>query len=336
MTRYVYTSVTRISDLTAQSFEVQPVDRAQWQTGDYVVGRVLSTAGALHNIELPNGRMIEAFEDDLIIGAFGERMATLEAVGNWQAITDDTFNALTSAGLFGQLTSKSPFMPALMSLRYVGHVTRNGKHMCMSDFVKNIPEQTLTAPVILIVGTSMSAGKTTSGRVIVRMLKQQGLQVVAAKLTGAARYRDVLSYKDAGADAIYDFVDAGLPSTVCNEQLFRSAMSKMLAVIASNRPNVVVIEAGASPLEPYNGDTVMALLDDRVCFMLLCASDPYAVMGVASAFARQPDLIAGGAANTKAGIKLVNKLTGLPALNLMDRASYPDLQQRILKALEKV
>ena len=334
MTRYIHTSVTRISDLAKQSFEVQPIDRHHWQTGHYVVGRVLSTASGLHNIELPNGRMIEVFEDDLIIGAFGERMATLEAVGNWQAITNDTFHALTSAGLFGVLTSKSPFMPGLMPLRYIGHVVRSGKPMCMGDFVYAMPERTVTAPVILIVGTSMSAGKTTSGRVIVRMLKQQNFKIVAAKLTGAARYRDVLSYKDAGADAIYDFVDAGLPSTVCDEQLFRGAMSKLLSVMASNQPDVVVAEAGASPLEPYNGDTVMALLDDRVCFMLLCASDPYAVMGVASAFTRQPDLIAGGAANTKAGIELVKKLTGMPALNLMDRSSYPDLQQRLLSALE--
>ncbi|MDH3608368.1 MAG: DUF1611 domain-containing protein [Gammaproteobacteria bacterium] len=333
MTHYVYTSVTRISDLAAQEFKVQPVDSAQWQTGDYVVGRVLSTAGVMHNIELPSGRMIEVFEDDLVIGAFGERMATLEAVGNWQAITNDTFNALTSAGLFGQLTSKSSFMPALMSLHYVGHVTRSSKRVRMSDFAKNKTEQTLSAPVILIVGTSMSSGKTTSGRVIVRMLKKQGLKVVAAKLTGAARYRDVLSYKDAGADAIYDFVDAGLPSTVCDVPMFRSAMSKMLSVIASNRPDVVVVEAGASPLEPYNGDTIMKLLDDQVCFMLLCASDPYAVMGVASAFARQPDLIAGGAANTEAGIELVKKLTGFSALNLMEQASYHDLRQRLMKAL---
>ncbi|MBT8112948.1 MAG: hypothetical protein KJO47_04650, partial [Gammaproteobacteria bacterium] len=61
MTHYVYTSVTRISDLAAQEFKVQPVDSAQWQTGDYVVGRVLSTAGVMHNIELPSGRMIEVF-----------------------------------------------------------------------------------------------------------------------------------------------------------------------------------------------------------------------------------------------------------------------------------
>lgn len=334
MTHYAYTSVTRISDLAENNFTVQPVERANWQTGDYVVGKVLNTVGAMHDIELPNGRMIEVFEDDLIIGALGERMATLAAVGNWQAITNNTFQALTSAGLFGKLISKSPYVPAFMSLEYIGHVTRNDNCMNMRDFVVQIPELKLSAPVILIVGTSMSAGKTTAGRVIVRMLKKQGIRVVAVKFTGAARFRDVLSYKDAGADGIYDFVDGGLPSTVCDKHEFRSAMTKMISVIANDRPDVVVAEAGASPLEPYNGDTAIEMLHDQIRFILLCASDPYAVMGVARAFERNPDLVAGGAANTTAGIELVNKLTGLPALNLMDQSSYPNLQQHLLKALE--
>ena len=333
MTRYIYTSVTRISDLAKNSFKVQAIDRGHWQTGDYVVGRVLNTAGFLHNIELPNGRMTEAFEDDLVIGAWGVRAATLEAVGSWQAITDDKFEALTSAGLFGRLTSQSPFLSAPMPLQYVGHVIRNDQTLRMSDFTGTPNDKLLTAPVILIVGTSMSSGKTMSGRLMVRLFKQQGLRVVAAKLTGAARYRDVLSFKDAGADVIYDFVDAGLPSTVCDKQVFKDSMSVLFAKIADDQPDVMVIEAGASPLEPYNGDTVISLLGDRVRFMLLCASDPYAVMGVADGFGRQPDLVAGGAANTSAGIKLVKKLTGLPALNLMDKSSYTDLQQRLLNAI---
>ena len=333
MTRYIYSSVTRISDLAEKDFKVQPIDRTHWQTGDYVVGRVLNTSGSLHNIELPNGRMIEVYEDDFVIGAFGVRTATLEAVGSWQAITDDTFEALTSAGLFGRLTSRSPFLSNPMTLQYSGHITRNEKPVCMSKFVSASYDQILTSPVILIVGTSMSSGKTMSGRVIVRLLKQQGLRVVATKLTGAARYRDILSFRDAGADVIYDFVDAGLPSTVCDKQLFEDRMSILLSKIANDQPDVIVIEAGASPLEPYNGDTLITLLGDRVRFMLLCASDPYAVMGVANAFPRQTDLVAGGAANTSAAIDLVKKLTGLTALNLMERSSYPELQKRLLNAI---
>lgn len=333
MTRYIHTSVTRISDLDKKDFKVQTIDRTHWQTGDYVVGKVLNIAGTVYNIELPNGRMIEAFEDDLVIGTFGVRAATLEAVGSWQSITDDKFEALTSAGLFGRLTSRSPFLSIPMSLSYVGHVTRGDKVVRMGDFIKGTAKQTLTTPIILIVGTSMSSGKTMSGRLMIRLLKQHGLRVVAAKLTGAARYRDVLSFKDAGADVIYDFVDAGLPSSVCDPQLFKNVINVLLSTIANDHPDVVIVEAGASPLEPYNGDTLINLLGNHVCFMLLCASDPYAVMGVANAFARKPDLVAGGAANTSAGIDLVKKLTGLPVLNLMDKSSYPNLQQRLLDAI---
>ncbi len=67
----------------------------------------------------------------------------------------------------------------------------------------------------------MSAGKTTTGRLIVHELHDMGHKVIGAKLTGAGRYRDVLSFRDAGAAAVFDFVDAGLPSTVEPEAKFR-------------------------------------------------------------------------------------------------------------------
>jgi hypothetical protein len=41
--------------------------------------------------------------------------------------------------------------------------------------------------------------------------RAHGLNVVGAKLTGAARHRDVPCFEDAGAAAVVDFVDAALP-----------------------------------------------------------------------------------------------------------------------------
>ena len=92
-------------------------------------------------------------------------------------------------------------------------------------------------------------------------------------------------------------------------------------------------EAGASPLEPYNGSIAKEMIRDQVKFKLLCAQDPYAVVGVQQAFQRAPDLVAGGAANTDAGIALVKKLSGLPALNLMDPASRSELARLLRDAL---
>ena len=334
MTRPFLASVTRISDLTTTNFTSAPLAREHWDTGDYVVGKVQDIRGHLCALELPDGRMIEVMEDDLVVGALGTRIATLEAVGDWRAIDDSgEFNALTAAGLFGKNTSLSPFISSPMPLRYQGHVMRNEAKVTMRGSLPEIEITDFDIPVILIVGTSMSAGKTTAGRVIVHLLSQMGLNVVGAKLTGAARYRDMLSFKDAGASAIYDFVDAGLPSSAVDEASYREALPYLLSLIARDKPDVLVAEAGASPLEPYNGAIAKEMIRDNVKFKLLCAQDPYAVVGVQQAFQRTPDLVAGGAANTDAAIALVHKLSGLPALNLVDPANRQKLGEMLRKAL---
>jgi len=324
---YVFGSLTRISDLMKRPFCVTPLPREAWAAGDYLVGEIATTPGCMRLLELDNGRMAELADGDRVVGAFGRRTATLEAVGDWRAIeADRRFELLTPAGLFGKLTSKSPFLPPLMGLSYCGHIMVNGDKVCMSDYVPASPLQDCSLPVVLLVGTSMSAGKTTVARIIVRLLKKAGYRVIGAKLTGAGRYRDVLSMGDAGADRIYDFVDVGLPSTVCPEEEFRRALRRLMGMMMAAGADVLVAEAGASPLEPYNGSVAIAELERQVKFTVLCASDPYAVVGVAAAFERQPDLVAGGAANTQAGIQLVEKLTGIKALNLLDKAALPELK----------
>jgi hypothetical protein len=332
VTRYVLTSVTRIGDLAENTFDVAKLDREQWGTGDYVVAEMIDASG-YRTVELPNGRMMDVAEGDLLIGAFGARAATIEACGDWQAIDTDVFEALTPAGLFGRLTSASPFISKLQSLRYVGHVQRGGEKITMKSVLAPVRSQPLNAPFVLITGTSMSSGKTISGRLIVRLLSRLGLKVVGAKVTGAARYRDVLSYLDAGAVRVFDFVDAGLPSTVTDTADFAQCLDRLLSLIAAEKPDVVVAEAGASPLEPYNGKTAIEVLGDRVRFNVLCASDPYAVLGVATAFDRQPDVVAGGAANTTAAIELVQKLSGLKAMNLLSKTSHDPLKNMLVTAL---
>ncbi|MGD8340135.1 MAG: hypothetical protein PVH89_05100 [Gammaproteobacteria bacterium] len=332
MTGPVLTSVTRVSDLAERPFEIMTVPRPDWQMGDYVAGQLIDASG-YHTIELPNGRMMEVAEGDLVVGAFGARAATIEACGDWREIAGNEFQALTPAGLFGQLTSVSPFIGRLLSLRYAGHVTRDGHKVTMKNVLTPVPETPLRAPVVLITGTSMSSGKTLSGRLVVRLLSQLGLRVVGAKLTGAARYHDVLSYADAGAVRVFDFVDAGLPSTVTDPDDFKTSLTRLLSLIANEQPDVLVAEAGASPLEPYNGKAAIDMLGESVRFNVLCASDPYAVLGVASAFQRQPDIVAGGSANTQAAIDLVRKLTGLQAMNLLSRSSHEPLRELLVERL---
>jgi hypothetical protein len=333
---YFFSSVTRCSDLWTVPFKTLKLSRSDWATGDFVVGRVIGKRNRLYECETKTGRMADMVRGDLLVGALGERAATLEGVGDWRATTDSLeLEALTSAGLFGRSTSISPMLPDLMRMEYLGHTTRHGKKLGMMDFVVPAEPEELDVPVILVIGTSMSAGKTTAAQVIIRALNYLGLDVAAAKLTGAARYRDILKFRDAGAHNVFDFVDAGLPSTVCPEPLYREALELLLSKIAACNADVLVAEAGASPLEPYNGAVVVRYLRHLTRFTVLCASDPYAVLGVQTAYGKQmtADLVTGPAANTDAAVSLVRQLSGHLALNLLDRRTYPDLVSLLKKAL---
>jgi hypothetical protein len=179
----------------------------------------------------------------------------------------------------------------------------------------------------------MSAGKTTTGRRVCKELDRAGKYVIGAKLTGAGRYRDILSYLKNGASEIYDFVDVGLPSTIVPEQDYRRAIRPLLNHINDRKPDLLVAEAGASPLEPYNGEALFDELGDNIVCTILCASDPYAVVGVQKAFGVTPDLVTGPATTTSAAVDLVKKLTGLQGINILDPAMKQPFREFLMKKL---
>ena len=270
------------------------------------------------------------------MGALGERYATLEATGTWKEVGEDgKMHLLTGAGLFGKCTSKSAFLPNLIEIEYAGHVVRKNEIIKMDDFLSEVKYSKFSTPVVLLVGTSMSAGKTTSARIIVNQLKRAGLRIVAGKLTGASRYRDTLSLKDVGANYIFDFVDIGLPSSIYPREKFRKKLIQLLSRINNVKADVAVIELGASPLEPYNGDIAFEELKDNVKCTVLCASDPYAVYGVMKSFNLKPDIVSGIATNTYAGAELIEKLCGVKALNLIDPNTSDELRAILREKLNQ-
>ena len=232
-----------------------------------------------------------------------------------------------AVGLIGRFTSYSILLPDPLALHYRGHIVRDDAKVTMKHFAMELEEGEFNVPTILIIGTSMSAGKTVTGRRVCEILSQTGLDIVGAKLTGAGRYRDVVSFGRAGAQHIFDFVDVGLPSTVVPEEEFRDAIRPLLSHIGSMKPDYLVAETGASPLEPYNVGPAMDELGGNIACILLAASDPYAVVGVEKAFGVKPDLVTGPAANTSAAVDLVRQLSDLPAINVIDRNLLPEFSR---------
>lgn len=328
----VFTSLCRISDLESRPFRVEPLGHSTWEMGDYIVMCIRHRGHGGVRLELINGRMMEPISGLRVIGVLGDRHATLEVTGQWQqARPDQAFHLLTGAGLAGKMTSYSPFSPFPMEVEYLGHVTRNSRHkVTMHQFLPKTDSPPYAGPVILIVGTSMSAGKTTVSRIVINELVKMGRKVLGVKMTGAGRYRDILTMADAGADVICDFVDVGLPSTAVDPDLFRERLDLLLRVMADKHPDVAVVEIGASPMEPYRGDLAMDALSRQIRATLLCASDPYAALGVQQAFGLRPDIIAGPATNTIAGAELAQRLCGVPAVNIILPEHLPALGRLLI------
>ena len=334
MSTRMYGSLARIADFRNSNFEVTKLARSKWATGDYVEGEVVGTPSLLYRIEDRTGHMVQVEPGDWIVGALGKRAATLEGAGSWTEMPDDgRMHAMTSAALFGLYTSFSTLFPDPMQLVYRGHLCRDGEKVCMRDFAMRADTHEFSVPTLLLFGSSMSAGKTTTGRRVCKELDRAGLYVIGTKLTGAGRYRDTLSYLKNGAREIYDFVDVGLPSTVVPEEDFREAIRPLLNHINDRNPDLLVVEAGASPLEPYNGEALVDELGDNIVCAILCASDPYAVVGVQQAFGLTPDLVTGPATTTSAAVDLVRKLTGLHGINILDPAEKAPFREFLLDKL---
>ncbi len=328
-------SSTRISDMASQGFEVEALPRERWNTGDYVVVECAEPSGR-GVLELPGGRLLVLDEGDRFVGVLGHRRATREAAGSWEAWTPNgMMDLLTAGGLLGRCTSRSSWIPPLLPVRYLGHACRYGVPLRMVDFVEDPGETSDPGhPCVLITGTAMSCGKTGAARAVIRRLRRMGFRVVAAKLTGAARYRDIQSMADAGAAAVFDFVDGGLPSTVCSDDEMDRALRIVLAQVAATPADVAVVELGASPLEPYHGLRAILSVRPWVRLSILCASDAYAVAGFLERVDLPVDLVTGAAANTTSGEELVRHLTGIHTLDSGDPTRMPELDALLRQRLD--
>lgn len=334
MPTMVWSSVTRVIERGGLDVSWEPRPRGEWADGDYLAAEVRSTGGV---IEAPDGHYIRVEPGDVVIGALGARRATLEVVGDWRGVAEDgRIHSLTRGGVLGLVTSAArDLVQYVIEMRYLGHLRLGGAFTGMTDWAlpPGAGPRASATPAIVLIGTSMSSGKTTAARTLIRRLAAMGLTVAGTKLAGVARYSDVLSMRDAGAATILDFVDAGLPSTVAPRDVVSDAARRVLAAVDARAPDVLVAEAGASPLEPYRGDAVFTELADRIRLTILCASDPYAVVGAERAFGLRPDLVAGRSAATSASIALVFRLSGIEAMDVSDPAQRDRVDEILAAAL---
>lgn len=221
--------------------------------GDIVLARV-AEIGQHKRLELQTGRRATLYEGDVVGLCYGGRYAPDQFLARTPADLG-TCQLAAAGGIASRVENAHSAMAEATTLEPLGILTdASGSRLNLGDhaIAPAAPLTSHRAPTIAVVGSSMNSGKTTAAAALVRGLRAAGLRVGAAKVTGTGAGGDVWLFTDAGAERVYDFTHAGVPSTfgldpvqVCT--VFRT-LTTQLAVDGTD-VNVIEVADGLHHIE---------------------------------------------------------------------------------------
>jgi hypothetical protein len=215
--------------------------------GDLVLAEV-QDLGRHNRMEISTGVTMYLFPGDYIVGAFGNRYATDQYEGYLPTRPVEACDLLSVGGVCGEVASQHVSMVDPTRLRIVGLVSdKYGRPINQRTF--GLPSHAVgerlesSAEVILVVGSSMNSGKTTTAGTLARALSRANFSVAAGKITGTAAGKDGRFYEACGAKPVLDFTSAGYPSTymLALEELL-GVYDSILSNLRGSNPDYIIIE----------------------------------------------------------------------------------------------
>lgn len=235
--------------------------------GDLLLARV-SRVGKHTRIEQPDGRRSHLYAGDEILVCYGNRYAPDQFEGLVPGDLD-ACELVAAGGIAAAVTAKHRTVSAATRIEPLGVlVDSRGAVMNLRHVAPPVVEMPKNKPtVIAVVGTAMNAGKTTMAARYIRGLVRAGKRVGAAKITGTGAGGDYWMMRDAGAEMVVDFVDAGFASTYgLGEQELTDILHGLVARLAVLKVDVVVLELADGLLQQetrtlIQGKALSALVD---------------------------------------------------------------------------
>ncbi|BCL68599.1 DUF1611 domain-containing protein [Vibrio nigripulchritudo] len=212
------------------------------KAGDLVLAKV-TLLGHHKRSERVDGRRASLFEGDEVILAYGNRYAP----DQFEAVVPDSLQAchmVAAGGIAGTALSWHDKIDFPTEIRPIGLVgTAEGKVINLADFKVEPQITNHKVPNVVVVGTSMNAGKTTSAAHIIHGLSKAGYQVGAMKVTGTGAGGDLWLMQDAGAHSAIDFTDAGYPTSFKVElNELNQIVDTLSAELIERGCNAIVVE----------------------------------------------------------------------------------------------
>jgi len=286
--------------------------------GDLVLASV-EKIGSHKQLELPTGRKAHLAVGDKIIVAYGNRYAP----DQFEAMIGKDLgrcHLVAAGGVAASKISKHDRMSEptrILPLGLIGSST--GKPINLADYALAIDDSPRSITTILVAGTSMNAGKTTTAASLVHALAKAGQKVAGIKSTGTGSGGDAWLMLDMGAALALDFTDAGLPSTyLASPHVIEHNVLGLIGHAADQGCSVAVVEV-ADGL--HHEETATLLKSSRLRAIargvVFAAND---ALGAEAGVAMLRDLghrvlaVSGQLTRSPLAIREASRATGLPVV----------------------
>lgn len=231
---------TRLANNSEFYIEKSPLSKPL--SGDLGLFRI-KEIGYHQSLVTKDDKKLRLYENDLFVGVFGNRYATDAFEGKVGKL--NKLSILTGAGMVGTVRSRHKSMKRSTKLAFVGLlVDQNNQRINLKEqyFHKSQP-QLSPKNLIIIVGSGMNSGKTTTASKLINGLSKENMKIAACKLTGSLSNRDKNELHSASADYTTDFSDYGFPSTyLCKKEELLDLFNTMLSDIEKKSPDIIIME----------------------------------------------------------------------------------------------
>ena len=308
--------------------EVKLTSNIPSQEGTVLAAEVQEDKKVYNKLELATGRFSVLKKGDIISVAIGNRKALRGFVGEIPKTlkVGDLIHCLNIGGGAGVCTSANlTEVGKPLQIKVLGGIEIEGAPANIKMWSKfSTSEKILkkNTKLILVSGTCMHVGKTSTACELIKYLSRNGYQVAAAKMTGVASLKDTENMKDYGASEAVSFIDAGITSTVKNGHHVADVFKGAINYLNQKNPEVIVVEFGDGVLGEYG--VMEALMDKEIQahtkVHIGCAHDPIGALKlseICSEIGVPLNIISGPVTDNSVGQNFIADKIGIPTANAM-------------------
>jgi hypothetical protein len=300
----------------------------QPEIGDVIYGKI-TRLGQHTELENKSGRIHRINEGSTGIFVFGNRYAPDYYEGFIPTTMTTKVDLLARSGIVGNVQVKNSSISEPTHIKVLGYICdANGQVLNTRHYPLIQPTQVEKkqerSKLLLVVGTSMNSGKSTSATACCWALTTMGHNVRASKITGTASLKDILHMQDAGASIINDFTHFGFPSTyLLEEQEVIEIFNDLDLKYANNPKNYWVVELADGILQR---ETAMLLkstdVRSRIHKLIFAAQDTFGAIGglhiLKQEFGLVPQAISGVCSSSPLVLRELSAFTDIPVFNNID------------------